>query len=60
MEFDEIKKLKEFKKKSGWSNQRIAEAMGIHSQTIQNWLSGKYQPSPLAKRLLRAFLIERL
>ena len=60
MEFDEIKKLKEFKKKSGWSNQRIAEAMGIHSQTIQNWLSGKYQPSPVFKKMLRSFLIERL
>lgn len=59
-EFDEIKMLKEFKEKSGWSNQKIGEAMGLHGQTIQGWLSGKYKPSPMAKRLLRAFLIENL
>jgi len=34
--------------------------MGIHGQTVQGWLSGKYEPSPMAKRLLRAFIIEHL
>jgi DNA-binding XRE family transcriptional regulator len=59
-EFDEIKMLKEFKAKSGWSNQRIGEAMGIHGQTIQGWLTGKYKPSPVFKKMLRSFLIEHL
>lgn len=59
-EFDEIKMLKEFKEKSGWSNKKIGEVMGLHGQTVQGWLSGKYRPSPMAKRLLLAFLIENL
>lgn len=52
----EIKKLKSFKKRSGWSYQKISVHMGIHSQTIYFWLAGKYQPSDLALEKLRAFL----
>lgn len=59
-DFDEIKTLKEFKERSGWSHQKIAENMGIHGMTIQGWLSGKYKPSPVFKKMLRSFLIEKL
>ena len=59
-EFDELKMLKEFKEKSGWSYQKIGQAMGIHGQTVQGWLTGKYKPSPVFKKMLRAFLIENL
>jgi len=59
-EFDELKLLKEFKAEKGWSYDRIARATGLHSRTIQGWFLGKNKPSPMAKKVLRAFLIEHL
>lgn len=52
----EVKKLKSFKKRSGWSYQKISSHMGIHSQTIYFWLTGKFKPSGLAKEKIRQFL----
>jgi len=59
-EFDELKLLKEFKAKSGWSYEKIARETGLHMRTIQGWFTGKFKPSPLAKKVLRTFLIEHL
>lgn len=52
----EVKKLKNFKKRSGWSYQKISNHMGIHSQTIYFWLTGKFKPSDLAKDKIKQFL----
>jgi len=52
----EVKKLKNFKKRSGWSYQKISTHMGIHSQTIYFWLTGKFKPSDLAKDKIKQFL----
>jgi len=59
-EFNELEMLKKFKEKSGWSYEKIAQNIGVHSQTIQGWFSGKYKPSQLAKKALRSFLINNL
>lgn len=56
-EIDELKMLIEFKKKSGWSYERIARELGVHSQTVQAWFSEKYKPSPLAKEKIERFLM---
>jgi len=52
----EIVKLKEFKKKSGWSYNKMSVHMGIHSQTIYFWLNDKYSPSAPALEKIRTFL----
>jgi len=59
-EFDELKMLKEFKAREGWSYDRIARVTGLHNRTIQGWFLGKNKPSPMARKVLRAFLIEHL
>ena len=54
----ELEQLKEFKKRSGWSYDKISSHMGVHSQTIVFWITGKYNPSPMAKEKIRKFLDE--
>jgi len=51
-----IKELKKFKKTSGWSYDRIAREMGVHTQTVVGWYQGKYKPSLLALPRIEAFL----
>ena len=55
-EIPEIERLRSFKKRSGWSYQKLGQYMGIHSQTIYFWMSGKHQPSGLAFEKIRRFL----
>jgi len=56
-----FEKLEDFKKRTGWSYHRLAVAMGIHSQTINNWFVKKSKPSPMALEKIQKFLrsIER-
>jgi transcriptional regulator with XRE-family HTH domain len=51
-----LKALRKFKKESGWSYDKIAREMGVHSQTVAGWLQGKYKPSLLALPLVETFL----
>lgn len=54
----EISDLKKFKKRSGWSYEKIAGMIGVHSQTLMNWTKGSYKPSPMAREKIRKFLSE--
>ena len=54
----EISEIKKFKDKSGWSYEKIAGLIGVHSQTLMNWTKGSYKPSPMAKEKIRKFLSE--
>ena len=54
----EVEELRRFKEKSGWSYEKIGLRMGIHSQTIVFWLTGKHKPSKLALNALCSFLEE--
>ena len=56
-EKSQIELLKEFKKKSGWSYQKLANNLGVHYQTVIAWFSGKYSPSYLAKEKIERFLM---
>jgi ribosome-binding protein aMBF1 (putative translation factor) len=56
-EKSEVELLKEFKKKSGWSYQKLANNLGVHYQTVVAWFSGKYSPSYLAKEKIERFLM---
>jgi len=54
----ELKRLREFKEKSGWSYEKIGVRMGIHPQTIVFWFGKKYRPSPMARERIQKFLDE--
>jgi transcriptional regulator with XRE-family HTH domain len=51
-----LRELKKFKKSSGWTYDRIAREMGVHTQTVTGWFQGKYKPSALALPRIEAFL----
>jgi len=51
-----LKELRKFKRASGWSYDRIAKEMGVHTQTVTGWFQGKYKPSALALSVIEAFL----
>ena len=54
----ELEDLKKFKKRSGWTYQRISNLMGVHSQTVVFWITGTYKPSKMAREKIRKFLGE--
>lgn len=53
-----LERLRQFKKKSRWSYEKIGKRMGVHPQTIVFWITGKYNPSKMAKEKIRRFLNE--
>jgi len=56
-EITEVEMLKKFKQKNGWSYERIAHEIGVHSQAVQAWFRGA-KPNNLSRKAIRAFLIE--
>ena len=59
-ESSELEMLRSFKEKSGWSYDKMSKIIGVHSQTVQGWFSGKNLPSQLAKKAIRNFIIDHL
>ncbi|MBA7604711.1 hypothetical protein ES703_11837 [subsurface metagenome] len=55
---NEVEQLRQFKKKSRWSYEKIGKRMGIHPQTIVFWITGKHSPSKMAKEKIQRFLDE--
>ena len=55
-ESKEIQILRLHKESSGLSYEKLGQALGVHSITIYNWFRGKTQPSPMAKKTIRAYL----
>jgi len=51
-----MKELMEFKEKSGWSYQKIANLMGVNTQSVINWIRGKADPSAMAREKIQRFL----
>ena len=57
MAIKEVEDLIEFKKRSGWSDDKIATKLDVSPQTIRNWLKGRNIPTELGKKAIREFLI---
>ena len=55
-EKNDVERLKDFKKSSGWSYHKLSIHIGVHNQTIYGWLFGRRNPSLLASEKLRKFL----
>jgi len=51
-----VNELKEFKKKSGWSYQKLATLIGVNTQSVINWVMGKAEPSAMAREKIQRFL----
>jgi len=51
-----MKELMEFKERSGWSYQKIANLMGVNTQSVINWIRGKTEPSCMAREKIQRFL----
>lgn len=57
MAIKEVEELREFKQRSGWSDDKIARKLYVSSQTIRNWLKERNVPTELGKKAIREFLI---
>lgn len=57
MAIKEVEDLKEFKRRSGWTDDKIAIKLGVSTQSLRNWFKGRNLPSELAKKAIREFLI---
>ncbi len=57
-ESKEIQLLREFKKDSGWSYLKLGNAIGVNGMTVYNWFRGKQEPSTIAKKLIKHFILE--
>ena len=49
-------KLREIRRKKGWSQERLARELGVSFQTIHRWETGKFEPSPLAQEKIDRLL----
>jgi len=59
-DFDELGWLKEFKKESGWTFEKLAAEMGLHPMTLKKWFAGETKPSKLARKALITFMVEHM
>jgi len=55
-EKNDLDRLKDFKKSSGWSYHKLSNHIGVHYQTVISWFLGSRSPSLLASEKLRKFL----
>lgn len=55
-ENNDLERLKEFKKSSGWSYHKLSNHIGVHYQTVVGWFIGKRSPSLLAAEKIQKFL----
>ncbi len=57
MAIKEVEDLKEFKRRSGWSDDKIAIKLGVSTQSLRNWFKDRNAPSDLAKKAIEEFII---
>jgi DNA-binding transcriptional regulator YiaG len=52
----EVERLRAYKERAGLSYDNLGHALGVHSQTVYHWITGKHKPSQMARRLIRNYL----
>ncbi|MBA7611407.1 hypothetical protein ES703_18631 [subsurface metagenome] len=60
MEFDEIEMLRKYRDEKKLTYPQIAKALGFSNISVYNWIKGYRKPSPVAKKLIRDYLMERM
>ncbi len=53
---DEIKELRQIRKRLGWSQQKLSTELGIGISTVARWESGRSNPGNLASEKIKQFL----
>ncbi|SRR5260221_8666526 len=54
-----LKRLQDYKRKSGLSTTKMADRIGVHHASLSTWLKGKYLPSNKYLPKLEKFLSEQ-
>lgn len=54
----EVKLLIEFKQESGFTYERLGREIGVSSMTPYRWCKGRQEPSLMAKKLIRNYLLK--
>ena len=52
---EDIKKLKKFKKTFNLSNEKIARKLKVSSKTVDRWINGRCDPSPVYLEKVRKY-----
>ena len=52
----QLYELWEFKRKTAWTYDKIANYMGVHPQTIISWITGAQKPSSTSCEKIKKFL----
>ena len=52
-------KVKALRKKKGWAQEDLAQAIDVSLSTVQRWEEGRGKPSKLAWRILKKLLEEK-
>ena len=60
MEFDEVEMLRKYRQEKGLSYPQIAKALGFSSISVYNWIKRNRKPSPVARKHIRDYLMERI
>ena len=60
MEFDEVEMLRKYRAEKKLTYPQIAKALGFSSISVYNWIKGYRKPSPVARKLIRDYLMERI
>jgi len=60
MDFNEVELLRKYRADKGLTYPQIAKALGFSSISVYNWIKGYRKPSPIAKKLIRQYLEERI
>ena len=54
----EAKLLLEFKQESLFSYEKLGHEIGVSGMTIYRWCKGRQEPSNIAKRLIKNYLLK--
>jgi len=54
----EIKTLLDFKEESGFSYEKLGRDIGVSNMTIYRWCKGYQEPSLMAKKLIKNYLLK--
>ena len=54
----EVKLLLEFKQESHFSYERLGHEIGVCGMTIYRWCKGRQEPSLMAKKLIKNYLLK--
>ncbi|MFC1584571.1 multiprotein-bridging factor 1 family protein [Fibrobacterota bacterium] len=59
MTIDISKAVREIREKNGWTQEKMAQELGVSFSTVNGWENGRRQPQPFLMRRLEEMLNEK-